>query len=218
MKMLHCASMLLLACSQQVGAQDVTVTYTVKWDNELIVGGGTNTGAIYATISPGIGETVKWTTPPGKGQPGVIKAFASSIFDLLNTLNGNEGTLTWTVPASLNLANLPGTPDGNGGIAGVNVAQVRGLNPNPNVDNPIKIFDLQWQDTGEMFNGFVEYTTKVSSSKIFLDIGTVGNEIWVGHNATFILNGSGSFGVSIPTPAGMSMLGLAGLVAMRRRR
>jgi hypothetical protein len=175
---------------------------------------------VYATISPGQGTVVPWTTPPGKGQPGVIKGFASSIFDFLNTLNGTEGTLKWTVPHSLDLVNLPGTPDGNGGIKGTTAGQVTpgGIGGGYfNYDNPIKILDLQWQDTGEMFNGFVEYTTKVSSSKVFLDIGTT-NPLWVVHNATKIVNGVGMFGVSIPSPASVMLLGLAALVTPRRRQ
>jgi len=216
----RCASVLacVLGCGTATIAQDVTITYSVKWDFQVIQGGGTNTGAIYATIDPGLGSTIKWTTPPGKGQPGILKAFASSIFDLLNTLNGTEGTLSWTIPSALNVGNVGPWPDGKGGFTSANAGQVGvPINPNPVLDNPIKIINLSWTDTGEAFNGIVEYTTKVASSKVFLDIGTT-NPIWVGHNATKIVNGVGLFGVSVPAPAVCSLFGAAVLVALRRRR
>ncbi len=218
MKKRAIALLCVMSCGLAAHAQDVTITYSVKWDFQVIQGGGTNTGAIYATIDPGLGSTIKWTTPPGKGQPGILKAFASGIFDLMNTLNGTEGTLSWTIPTTWNIAQQPGTPDGNGGFKGGNVGQIGfPLNPTPNMENPVKLADLKWVDTGDAFNGLIEYTTKVASSKVYLDIGTT-NPIWVGHNATNIVNGVGMFGVSVPTPAACSVIGAGALVASRRRR
>jgi hypothetical protein len=194
-------------------AQDTTITYTIKWDNASINNGGTNTGAVYAEITPGIGSAVKWTTAPGKGQAGTIEAFASSVFDTLNLLNGSNGALSWTVPAALNVAGIPGSANG-GGIAGTNAGQVgKTLNPNPVLDNPIKLLDLSWTDTtGGTYD--VNYGIKSASGKMFLNIGIAN---WVGHNATFRVDGQGGFSV-VPAPASMALLGLGGLVAARRRR
>ena len=196
-------------------AQDTTISYSIVWDNAVIAPGGTNTGKVVAEIKPGIGSTIAWTTSPGKGQPGILKAFASTIFDTLNLLNGQNGTLSWTVPAALNVANLKGDPDGSGGIKGTNSGQVGlPINPTPLTDNPITILNLSW--TGNAgWMGDVNFGLKTSSGKMFLDIGTT-SPIWVGHNATIRVDGQGGF--SVPAPASMALLGLGGLVAARRRR
>jgi PEP-CTERM motif len=197
-------------------AQDTTMTYTIVWDNAQINNGGTNTGAVFATITPGIGSTVKWTTSPGKGQNGTIQSFASSVFGAQNLLNGLNGTLKWTVPAALNLAGIPGALNAAGDLVGTNAGQVgKTLNPNPIIDNPIKILDISWTDTTGG-NFLVNYGATSASGKMFLDIG-LANGNWVGHNATKLAFGQGGFAV-VPAPASMALLGLGGLVAARRRR
>lgn len=198
-------------------AQDTTMTYSIVWDKASINPGETNTGKVVVEIKPGIGSTILWTTAPGKGQAGILKAFASSIFDTLSVLNGNQGTLAWTVPAALGVAGIPGTSNGAGGITGTNAGQVAPpLNPTPVLDNPITVLNISW--TGNAgFSGDVNYGIKSSSGKMFLDISTGGNPIWVGHNATSRVDGQGGFTV-VPAPASMALLGLGGLVAARRRR
>jgi hypothetical protein len=95
----------------------VTIKYTIKWEKTVIqTFGDTNKGEVFAEIIPGIGSTVAWTTPPGKGQPGKIMAFGSTIFDIINLEGGLSGTLQWTVPKPFDLFSLPGTNDGNRGI------------------------------------------------------------------------------------------------------
>jgi MYXO-CTERM domain-containing protein len=198
-------------------AQDTSISYSIVWDKASINPGETNTGKVIATVTPGFGATIKWTTPPGKGQNGILKAFASSIFDTVNLLNGEQGTLAWTVPTALNLANIQGNLNG-GGIVGTNAGQVAPpINPNPNVDNPITILNLTW--TGNAgFSGNVSYNVKATSGKMFLDISTTPTPTWVGHNATKLESAAAGNFTVVPAPASMALLGLGGLVAARRRR
>jgi len=200
-----------------VNAQDVSMTFSVVWDKPAINPGETNTGAVYAEIAPGIGSVVPWNTPPGKGQPGVIKRFATSIFDLLNLSNGQAGTLQWTVPVMLNIANIQGTPDGNGGVAGINVGNVGAIIlPFPGLDdNPIKILDIAWTHDLTVPASEVTYSVKPASAKVFLDIGN-GFPTLVGHNAkqTFVVPGT----FQIPTASSASVVAMTLLLAFRRRR
>lgn len=193
--------------------QDTTMSYSIKWDKPTIENGQTNTGAVWAEITPGIGSSVKWTTPPGKGQQGTIWYFANTIFDTLNLLNGSNGTLAWTVPEVLNGAGLPGTANG-GGILDTWAGQPGApLNPNAITDNPIKVLDLEWTDvTGGSYE--VDYAISPKKGKMFLYIG-IPNA--VGHDATFLVGMAGGFSV-VPAPAVWCFVGLGTLAACRRRR
>lgn len=214
MKNQLCVIACVFGCGTTAIAQDVTIKYSIKWDKAIILSNGdSNTAGVYAEIVPGLGTSVPWTTLPGKGQPGTIKAFASSVFDILAIQGGNAGTLQWTIPTALNLANIPGSPNGQGGITGANAGQVGvPLNPNPVLDNPVKIMDLKWTHNGNPFTT-IEFQAKATSGKVFLDVGLAS---WVGHNAKFLVEGNGGF--SIPSPSAWAVLGLAGVMTSRRRR
>lgn len=219
MKTKACVALVGVAAGLFAGlalGQDTTMSYSITWDKPTIENGQTNTGAVWVTIAPGIGSSVQWTTPPGKGQPGTIEAFASSVFDTMNLLNGSNGQLSWTVPTEFNVAGLPGTPDGNGGISGTSAGQLSGgggINPNPNVSNPVKLLNLQWK--AEAAGAYdVNYGLKSLTGKMFLNIG-ISN--WVGHNATFRVDGQGGFSV-IPVPSAAAAFGFGVLILGRRTR
>jgi hypothetical protein len=189
------------------------LSYSVEWDFASINNGGTNTGGVYATITPDIGTQTAWNTVPGKGQAGILKAFASSIIALVNNLNGLNGNIAWTVPADMNLANIPGVPDGLGGITNSQSGQFGPpTNPTPNLKQKVLILALSWTDTAGG-NYSVDYGVKSSSGKVWLDVGLAA---WVGENAVRT-DGKGGFNV-VPAPASLALLGLGGLIAGRRRR
>ncbi len=197
-------------------AQDTTITFSIKWEKATIGQGETNTGGVWAEITPGIGSVIKWTTPPGKGQEGKILAFASSVFDTMNLLNGTKGTLQWTVPQAWNIASLPGVHDGQGGIAGSNAGQTGGggLNPSPVLDNPVQILSLKWtEQTGGSYD--VNYGVKSLAGGMYLGIGLI--PMWVPHKATFRVDGQDGFSV-IPTPGAVTVVAFGLAAAMRRRR
>ncbi len=197
------------AASGQLTAK---LTYTIEWDKGPQPGVPA-TGAVYATIDPEIGKSIQWFTPPGTGQLGTLKAFASSIFNFVNVQNGTTGTLSWTVPPEFNLANKPGTPDGNGGILATNAGQFGPpINTSPVVTNKVKLLNLAWLTT-DFTMRTVEFKTKATSGKVFLDVGLAA---WVGQNCELI-DGSGSF-LIMPTPSGLALVGIAGVMAARRRR
>jgi len=207
-----------LAMATQALAQEVTITYSIKWElQDPVFPGVPNKGEVWATISPEMGTVVPWTTPPGKGQPGKLVAFASSIFDTINVSNSLMGTLQWTVPAAFSVGGIIGVPDGNGGIKGTNSGQV-GMPPNPNpiLDNPIKLLDLTWTGVVPGNGEIIEFAVSAKSAKVFLDIGTT-SPIWVGHNAK-IVNGGGSFYYGTPAPSAAVVAGIALAFAARRRR
>lgn len=192
-----------------------SITYSVEWDGATVLPGGSNTGAVYATITPSIGSTTQWNTPPGTGQSGILKSFASSIINLVNTKGSNiDAVLTWTVPTEFNIANKPGTSDGNNGILASQSGQF-GLpsNPSPNTAQKVKILDLKWTLISAMTIQPVEYTTQAVSSKVYLDVGLAA---WVGENAVKI-DGVGAFS-AIPSPGALPALMVMGLAARRHRR
>jgi hypothetical protein len=190
------------------------MTFSIKWDKAVVNNGEVQTGSVWATFTPPIGSNTNWNTPPGSGQPGTVEAFASSQGHLLNILNGTAGTLAWTVPSAVNLANKPGTPDGNGGISTTQAGQFGPpANPTPLLDNPIKILDLMWTPSNYSAKT-VTYKFDGTSAKLWLDVGL---QAWVGENAIITDSGNTSFEV-VPAPATLALLGLGGLVAGRRRR
>lgn len=213
MKIRALAVLAVAGLAAATNAQPIeTITYSVEWDQASITG-GSNTGAVYATITPDIGTTTAWNTKPGTGQAGKLMAFASTIGNLVNTANGLNGTLDWTVPTDVNAANIKGTADGSGGIAGTQSGQFGPpVNPAPNTKQKVKILDLKWT-LGVAGNYSVSWDFNATSSKVFLDVGLAS---WVGENAAKV-SGKGGFNVT-PAPASLALLGLGGLVAGRRRR
>ena len=194
-----------------LGQLTPTFTYTIEWENTPLPGVAAK-GAVYSNCEE-IGKEIQWFTPPGTGQWGTAKAFASTIFNLVNVQNAATGSLNWTLPPEFN-TNSPGNSDGNGGIKGVNAGQV-GFpgNPNPIVTKKLKILYLSWTTTDFSTMRFVEWTTQATSGKVFLDVGLAA---WVGQNVIKV-DGSGGFWV-VPAPSGLALVGLAGVAAARRRR
>ncbi len=198
------------------GAQPLeTITLSVEWEKAVIGPGETNVGHIVATVSPQIGSMVAWNTPPGTGQPGKLIAFASVIFDLQNAGNALNGALAWTVPSEFNIANKPGTPDGNGGIKGTTAGQFVGNpNPNPNYNQQVTVLNLSWKETSSVGAYDVLFATKLTSAKVGLDVGLPG---YVGENCVKI-DGQGGFLV-VPGPGvWAAMLAVPCVVLGRRRR
>ncbi len=208
----------LFGAIAHASAQDVTITYSIKWElQDPVFPGVPNKGEVWATISPEMGTVIPWTTPPGKGQPGKLLAFASSIFDTVNVSNGTMGTLKWTVPEAFNQAGIPGNPDGSGGIKGTVSSQNVGLNPTPNYDQAVKILDLVWTGVVPGNGEVIDYQISATTAKVFLDIGVFPSQIPVGHNAK-IINGGGSFYYGTPAPSAAAVAGIALAFATRRRR
>lgn len=193
-----------------------TLTLTIAWDKPVIAPGEANSGAIYATASPEIGSTTAWNTPPGMGQPGMVKAFASTIFDFTSLQNGAKGTLAWTRNPEFAISLVDPKPDGAGGFTSANLGQF-GLpvNPSPNVNGTVKLVDLQWIAASKVPPEplAVVYQTKAATAKIFLEVGLTA---WVGESAIKI-DGQGGFTV-IPAPTATAIALPALLLATRRRR
>jgi hypothetical protein len=193
-----------------------TMTLSIEWDWPVISHGQTNTGKILATMSPKIGSTVAWNTPPGKGQPGILIAFMSASFDLQGISNALNGTLAWTIPAEFDIANKPGVPDGEGGIKGTITGQFIG-NPNPfppNTNQTVTILELEWTESAGGDSYEVNFASKMLTAKVGLDVGLSSI---VGENAVKI-DGQGGFNV-IPAPSAIVLapLAVAGLTRRRRR-
>ncbi len=195
-----------------LGQLTPTFTYTIEWENAPLPGVAAK-GAVYSNCEE-IGKEIQWLTPPGTGQWGTAKAFASSVFSIVNVQNATTGWISWTVPAEFQASGKTGQSDGNGGIVGVNAGQISPpMNPNPVVAKKVKVLDLSWTTTDFSTMRFVEWTTKATSGKVYLDVGLAG---WVGQNVIKV-DGSGGFWV-VPAPSGMALMGLAGVAATRRRR
>ncbi len=208
-------ALLPLAFSAQAHGQldpEVTITYSIVWDGESSPSSPSVKGAVWATISPEVGTAVTvMQFPYFKGS---LAAFASSIFDVNNAQNGATGMLAWTVPSEFNVANLPGIPDGTGGIQGAQAGQFPyPKNPSPVINNAVELLELEWSTSDFGVARFVEFTTSVLSCKAYVDIGLSS---WIGAKCT-PADGSGGFWV-VPAPSGMALMGLAGVAAARRRR
>jgi hypothetical protein len=115
-----------------------TLTLSIVWEKPLIQFGETNTGKIYATLGPEICTLTAWNSPPGSGQLGVLKAFATTIFDFKNVQNATKGSLWWTFNPEFELQSSWATSDGEGGFAGASPGQIGAkINPDPNIDQAV---------------------------------------------------------------------------------
>jgi hypothetical protein len=207
----------LFGAIAHASAQEVTITYSIKWElQDPVFPGVPNKGEVWATISPAFGTKVLWWLP-GNLEYGSLAAFASSVFDIVNVSNATMGSLSWTVPEALNYAGISGEPDGNGGIKGTHSGQLgKTINPNPSLDNPIKILDLEWTGLVPGNGETIAFATKASSAKVFLDLGLPsGNWAW---DIAKIVNGGGSFYYGTPAPSAAAVAGIALAFAARRRR
>jgi len=213
----------VVACAGGTQAQPIeSITFSIEWEKPSIQFGETNTAKVFATITPDIGTQTKWNTSPGKGQAGVLKAFASSVMDWKSVQNGAKGSIALDPnPVFLPMGPIPiePMPDGQGGFKGLPLGQVAfPLNPAPNTDQKVWLFDFHWTaNLGPVPTSpyVVEYTTSALSAKVFLDIGTT-SPVWVGENAVKI-DGQGGFTV-VPAP-GIVVCGLFAIgVCVQRRR
>ncbi len=201
-------------------AQSVeTLTLTLKWAKSTIQFGESNTAKVHATLGPDIGSGTKWNTPPGTGQPAVLKAFASTILNLPNLQNGQKGSLDWTLNSEFSGGVVPNPPkpDGNGGLTDFNLGQFGPpTNPTPNTDQSVWLFEITWTaDQGATAPFMVEYATELLSAKVYLDIG-LPSGVWVGENAVKI-DAKGGFMV-IPSPSTLSACMLIVLAVTKRGR
>ncbi len=201
-----------MCAGSALGQLTPTFTYSIEWENAPSPGVPAK-GAVYANCEE-IGKAIQWFTPPGTGQWGTAKAFASTIFNLVNMQNATTGELYWSVPPELDSAVNKGTSDGNGGITASQAGQFGPpVNTNPVVTKKVKVLNLSWTTTDFSTMRFVKWTTKATSGKVFLDVGLAA---WVGQNVIKV-DGSGGFWV-VPAPSGLGLVGLAGVVTTRRRR
>lgn len=188
-----------------------TITYSIEWDSPSVL--SVVTGSVYASITPDLGTTTAWNTKPGVGQSATLMRFKSSILDFVNVKNGMLGTLTWTVPAELNVG-VPGAPDGNGGIKSSQAGQFMPPTvPMPLPLQKVKVLELKWtlnEPSPVIFQ--VTFATKSSSAQVYLDAGLAS---YVGENAVKV-DGEDSFEV-IPAPRSAALVGLATLMTRRRR-
>ncbi len=194
-----------------------SLSLTIEWAKPTILFGESNTAKVHATLGPDIGSGTKWNTPPGTGQPGVLKAFASTILDLPNLQNGQKGTLAWKMNPEFwegVVEPIPPKPDGNGGLKDFNLGQFGPpLNPTPNTNQSVWLFDLTWTaDQGATAPFMVEYATKLVTAKVYLDVGLSN---WVGENAAKI-DGQGGF-IVIPAPSILAMAALPAMCLLQRR-
>ncbi len=197
-------------------AQGPTMEFSVVWEHTVLTE-GVNKGAIYATIAPDIGSQIPWTTPPGTGQLGTLKAFAVAHLGFKGVQNGTTGVLSWTLQSEFMISNKPMTSEPGGGFYPYPAGQF-GLpvNPNPNTKQTVKLYDLAWDPKGDYSPREVLWQTSTPPNpKVFLDVGLGA---WVGQYATPIHAPPEGFWV-VPAPTSAAgMLVLAGIGACRRRR
>ncbi len=190
-----------------------SLTFSVEWEKAVIAPGETNTGQVLATVGPAIGATTAWNSPPGTGQLGAIKAFASTVFNLKNLQNGTNGLCYVTIPSEFNASTKPISDDGNGGFVGLNTGQIAfPANTNPNTNQTVAILNVAWKAADAPGGYEVIYATKSTSGKVFLDVGLAA---WVGENAVRI-DGQGGFAV-IPAPPTIAII-VPWLLAIGTRR
>lgn len=211
----------VVACAGMTFAQPVeTLTFSIEWDKAVIAPGETNSGKVVATIGPELGTVTQWNSSPGTGQPGVLKALASLGLDFKNLSNGTNGSLSWKVnPDWWPGSGIPPTPDGQGGIAGIQFGQISPpLEPFPNLSAVIDVVTVKWTAAVSPMPAMpyeVMYGTKALWAKVFLDIGLPSGQ-WVGENAVKI-DGQGGFTV-IPSPSVFAFGVFALGVFVQRRR
>lgn len=194
-----------------------TLTFSIEWDQPVIAPGQTNTGAIYATLGPEIGTITAWNSKPGNGEPGILMAFASTIFNFTGLQNSTEGKLAWTTASEFTTAGIPPTSDGKEGFFAASLGQFgMPVNTSPNIKQKVKLVDVSWTASlsplpSEPYE--VLYATKASSAKVFLEVGLIA---WVGENAVKV-DGQGGFAVT-PAPATLALALPLALTTRRKRR
>jgi hypothetical protein len=172
------------------------------------------------SFTPAVGSSVSYTPPPGTGT-GSLGGLASIFFDL-SASGGHNGTFH-------NITRL-----GAWGIGGVGSIEANGVTaaqagqfPLPgqtaNPANPINnIWRVRWTPTSYE-NRVVTFT----AAKAAASSGT-GAALYIDYNndpedpAYIAVNAGANFGSAqitvVPAPASIALLGLGGMVALRRRR
>lgn len=191
--------------------------FAVVWEH-AILSEGINKGAIYATIAPDIGTQLPWTTLPGTGQLGTLKAFAVAYLGIKSVQNGTTGTLAWTLASEFSVSNMPMTSEPGGGFYPYPAGQFGSpTSPNPNTKQTVKLYDLAWDPKGDYSPREVLWqTNSTASPKVFLDVGL---SAWVGQYASAIHGLPAGFLV-VPSPgigAWSALVGLAGAYRRQRR-
>lgn len=192
-----------------------TITYSIEWEKAEIAPGETNTATVWATITPDIGTLCLWNPGGGgTGQAGILKSFASTIFDFVSVTNGDKGTITDAfVHKEFAITPDSITPIGTTGVKAKAGQFGFPTNPNPNVSQSVAVLSFTWKagDAGEAYD--VLYATKSISAKVYLDVGLA---VWVGENA-FKVDDQGGFTVT-PAPSAISLVvPLLWVVGNRRR-
>ncbi len=209
------AAALILAGAARGQYPAETITYSIEWEKTVIAPGEANTATVRATITPEIGTLCHWNSGGGgTGQPGVLKAFASTIFDFVSVSGADKGTIVEAlVPTEFAIAPDPITPVGTTGVKVKAGQYAFPINPNPNVNQSVAVLSFTWLagDAGQAYE--VLYQTQAVSGKVYLDVGLA---VWVGDN-TVKVNGQGGFSVT-PSPASWAAYVPLLLIAGQRRR
>ena len=177
-------------------AQDIYFT----WSNDAPPGGIVGAGAtVILTLE------VTWTPDPGFG-------FASSLFDIIGDDIAGGGSLNHDEVSGFG----PYFPGGDGttvgdDIMGVDENQLPQAFGGGDPTNPISHFyTFEYTVVDDAFRQ-VTYTSIHQNADIYQD--PFGTSIPYNIHVT-----PTTFGINIPAPSGMALLGLGGLVAARRRR
>ncbi len=207
----------LAAVTLHTHAQPIEqIEYSIVWDKPVLMPGEVQTGYVWLTVTPDIGSTVQWNTPPGTGQSATLMAIASSILTIKNIENGLTGMLTKfdCEPKWVGAGQCFVVLDDKGGIQAANIGQF-GLpsNPNPNTNQSAAVFWFNWDPMGDYTPRTVTYEGSATSGKVYLQVP--GLPAWVGENVVKI--GSQSSFQIVPTPMGLAV-GAIGWIAMGRRR
>jgi hypothetical protein len=168
--------------------------------------------AVWATGLPAVGTQVPWTTPPGTGQSGSYAGFLSILFNLTATggiWSNGEAAPGHGFPFGT-FAPHPSTHQ----HLGINL----GVGFNPPVTLPE--FDLFYTSitvgtTDVHLDALQQLTSSPPQSGFEVGLSGIAPFPMVSH---FITTQNGAAVIHVPSPAGGLMLGVAGLLATRRRR
>jgi hypothetical protein len=220
----HSLAAVVAACgvTPAVSAQVQTATYSLVFTSptassgngtaNIVVGGHAEiTAHVLVSLNPGIGGTA---TGPGT-LSGTILGLSSGSFSITG---GGVNVGSWSAPALVSpynfaLGNSAGAVAGqsvNGAIWGLGLVQP----PHPSPQSP----DEVWTGT------FTTGSAIGVATFTFTGLGPVG--VWalppppslLPFESPFAANGVQGSVFNHPAPAGALLLGLAGLVALRRRR
>ncbi len=226
------ALLIAVGLTIEAAGQPYTVTYDFQYSTPILQPGQSQVVSIYASTSFSAGKPYiiqNCTKPFLNGTQGILRGLSNSLFDVVNLANAEHGTFSnFGVPYPWNLQgynNVPGTPDGLGGIKDIVASQAELLQiPDPPYGIPYELQEpaLIWQGiwTPEPgFAGEVVLTPQTSakgtgiSPTVYVESGQL--QYWVGDRWTAVYKPA-SFAV-VPSP-GAGAVGFLGFVLGRRRR